>query len=609
MARRAHRLAETATSAVDAATHRIERASSASYADPPPSPPRFGEPFIRSNDGWQSQAWRFLESVPELSNAVRFIKYGVSRTRLYVAELTETGEIGEPTDDARVRRIVEPLLAPSRQPGFLSAAVPKLVVAGDMWLTQGDDGWHVVSDDSVQPRNDGFFLTYEEEGRKREKLLTRRADGTLSSPLMRIWEPDARYPWLASSPVKALLPVLQGLVYLDRLISSVGKSRLMSAGMLLLSDKIEAPPVDPAHQYTKSGFVNELMRVASQAIASPQSAEAWVPVIAQGDLSDTKVAEHITWDTDFPELLVKVTELLLQRLAYGMPLPPEITLSTENQSHWGMWFSQENAVRMSLLPVAELLASALTNNWLTPMLRANGIDSDKYTIAVDVSAMVLRPDKSSIAIQLFDRVDPVTGSPVISSEALRRETGFTADDAGEEVRTPDGDPGRGNPDGTRGPDSGQGDKSPHQSMPRGDTRDTEPGPPLGGVPTKAPTQAGLDTRTRVDLDAVASMAMTAALNRLGSKLRTANAANRKRFAEVPSHQIHITCSVDERSRCAETDMWPDGVLEQFASLAGEQGYDPECAKRALREHGASCARTGTAHDESLLRLRMRRCVL
>jgi hypothetical protein len=92
------------------------------------------------------------------------------------------------------------------------------------------------------------------------------------------------------------------------------------------------------------------------------------------------------------------------------------------------WLIDENTLRVLILPIMDVIANGLTTILLRPYLEEEeGVeDAHLYRSAYDATELILRPDRSQAAIALFDRGQ-------ITSEVLRRESGFTPQDAPDEA--------------------------------------------------------------------------------------------------------------------------------------------------------------------------------
>jgi hypothetical protein len=114
----------------------------------------------------------------------------------------------------------------------------------------------------------------------------------------------------------------------------------------------------------------------------------------------------------------------IKRFALGVDVPPEVLLGVADANHWNAWLSEESAVKAHLEPRLAIVAYAVTDNYLRPAIQGDVPDAelDDYFCIADTSSIRLRPNRSSEAVELYDRGE-------LSGPALRRETGFQPEDA------------------------------------------------------------------------------------------------------------------------------------------------------------------------------------
>lgn len=87
----------------------------------------------------------------------------------------------------------------------------------------------------------------------------------------------------------------------------------------------------------------------------------------------------------------------------------------------------EDAIKMHLSPLTELICNGLTRSYLHPLLESAGMSTiapngGQYVIWYDPTELTARPDHSESAVTLYDRME-------LSGTALRRENGFEEADA------------------------------------------------------------------------------------------------------------------------------------------------------------------------------------
>jgi hypothetical protein len=133
----------------------------------------------------------------------------------------------------------------------------------------------------------------------------------------------------------------------------------------------------------------------------------------------------LQFDSDFDAMAIQLREEAVRRFATGADVPAEILLGLGDASHWGAWALTAEALRMGAEPRLALVCSALTNEWLRPLLKAEGDpDADTAMVWYDTSGLRSSSNKGASAIEAYKE-------NLISDQAARRELGFTEMDAPE----------------------------------------------------------------------------------------------------------------------------------------------------------------------------------
>jgi hypothetical protein len=184
-------------------------------------------------------------------------------------------------------------------------------------------------------------------------------------------------------------------------------------------------PVDPDDQNTtapEDGFVDTLIDAMTTPLIDRGSAAAVVPLVVKvpGELVDKM--KHITFDTPFDDRVQSLLDQAIKRLALGLDIPPEILTGTSAMNHWGAWQVAEEAITLHIEPLSETVVHALTIGFLNAALRAEGFDPTDVMIWYDTADLRTKPDKTTSAIEAYDRNE-------LSADALLREMGFSPEDA------------------------------------------------------------------------------------------------------------------------------------------------------------------------------------
>jgi hypothetical protein len=240
------------------------------------------------------------------------------------------------------------------------------------------------------------------------------------SLVVRVWRPHRRYHNVADSPARAARPLMRELELLNRHIASQYMSRLASAGVILFPDEVTFP-VRPEFADEPDPFVAEWIEIAAEAIRTPGTAAAVVPIPLKVPGEYVDKIKHIDFTLRLDDKIVEKRDSALTRLAITLDMPPEALLGTRDVNHWSAWLIDEQGVKIHVAPTVEIVCDALSTGYLTPRLLAEGEDPTDVIMWYDASRLILRPDRSADATDAYDRLE-LTGA------ALRREHGFDESD-------------------------------------------------------------------------------------------------------------------------------------------------------------------------------------
>lgn len=378
-----------------------------------------------NNQDWQQQAWGFFDTVGELRFASGWIGAAMSRVKLVVQQ--RVGSDYEDVKDGPVAEALDLLFnGPTGQSQMMDILGIHLTVPGESFVVGepqagGEpDRWFVASTQELSTAGGGMWRYTDGDGHWREL-----SKDTL---IIRIWRPHPRCGWLADSAVRACLPILRELEQLSKHVAATIDSRLAGAGLLLLPSEMtfNTPGGSPeviVDEPDQDPFLRALTEAMITPIEDRASAAAVVPVIVKAPGSVLDSAKLITFSTPFDEQTRTLREEAIRRLALGMDMPPEVLLGQAQATHWTAWQIEESALKMHIEPLAQLVCSGLSIQYLWAALEAMGVtDPTDYRIHYDTSDLRIRPNHANEAVQLYDRLE-------LSGAALRRETGFNEGDA------------------------------------------------------------------------------------------------------------------------------------------------------------------------------------
>jgi hypothetical protein len=391
---------------------------------------------------WQEELWDMLDLVGELSFSLLWKTALLSRFRLVASDLDpETGKPTGSTENAAARAVVRQIAGGATgQSQMLGRLAPLMMIPGEAWLAiiypDGEEQWHVLSNDEVKPRGDTAELELEDGT---NYTMDPKAD-TLS----RIWRQDPRRARLAWSPAKAALPILKEIVRMSQNIEGAGKSRQAGNGILVLPTEVSMPakpaptgapdpdaPNLPAPAPLSRFVTADEVRVAlqeamSKAIQDPSSAEAMVPIILQVAGEWVDKIRHIKFDSEVSDKAQAAREKAVRRLAMTLDMPPEVLLGLADLNHWSLYGVEEEAVRWHAAPEMETICAALTTQLLRPMVP----DSD-VVIWYDTSDVEAEPDQ-------VEKVRTGFTDGVVRAEAYLRELGMSEEQDGYDLTTREG---------------------------------------------------------------------------------------------------------------------------------------------------------------------------
>lgn len=391
--------------------------------------------IYRPSQGWQEECYRHYSICGEARFAAKFFGNAVSRAVLQAATLkngvAEVQESG-PAYDA----LTDLFDGQDGQTQMLEAMGMHLTIAGECYLigrtVEGIDGdvWEIVSPLEVKVSGNQWQITFS-DGRQNVTL-------TDDDVVIRIWLPMPSKRLEADSPFRALLPILGEIEWLTRHIFAQITSRLAGSGILMLPQSMTFPPPPPQDGVQTetpneaTAFMLTLADAMITPIQEPGSPSAVVPIVVTAPDDAIDKAKLLTFWSELDGESLNLRNEAIRRFALGMDLPPEQVLGMSSNggtgggtsngvSHWGAWQIEESTIKMHVEPMLDVIVNGLTMGYLRPLT-----DDPTSLIIYNTSSLRLRPDRSKEAFELYDR-------GLISAEALRRENGFSEDDAPDDA--------------------------------------------------------------------------------------------------------------------------------------------------------------------------------
>ncbi|MFI0827279.1 hypothetical protein ACH4Q7_22805 [Streptomyces roseolus] len=536
------------------------------------------------DQAWQRRAYDMYHQVPEVRFAASWISNAMSGARLFAGRYADDGKIVPASSSHRAAEIVSDIAGgPDGQAKLLGAFGRHLTVPGEGWIVVRpnsevlspyvpEDGheWRVLS--VLEIRRQSGKLTAEIDG---DEIVIPEGDPDKVHPdapvALRVWDPDPARAIEADSPVRSSLELLEELLLLNAAVKAIARSRITGRGILFVPKGTRFPTA-PGQEPAEDDLIEILMTVSETAIRDPESAAATVPIVLEVPAETIDAFKHVTFESDFDELAIKLREEAVRRFATGLEIPAEILLGLGDVNHWGAWALTSEAIRLGIEPKLGIVAHALTQQWLRPILEAEGHDDwHRWLVWYDTAPLRVRTNRSETALQAHDR-------GVISDAALRRETGFEESDA-----PTDEELARRTPPAPQAPE----DDAEENPVPQPPAR-----PHLPVDESEAPprTLDGLEAsaRTRQLSDAIVATAdilIWSALSSAGRRVKNSSACPRPLRARVNGvqlDQIHTVIPVD----ADQVDKLGllDGAWDRVPEVAARYGVEAECMTASLDDY-------------------------
>jgi len=524
---------------------------------------------------WQNEAWRFFDSVPEVRFAATWVGNAMSGATIYAGRRASDGTIERAPDDHPASEIAQQIAGgPDGQSTLLGDFGPHLVVAGEGWIvvrptvdiaTRAVSGydWRVLSTSEVQQQNGK--MTAEIDGDVIELPAYDEISPDESAPVaIRVWDPHPNRHIEADSPVRSSLALLEELQLLNAAVAAIARSRLTGRGVLLVPKGTRFPTAPGAAGDAEDDVIDVFMEVASTAIREPESAAATVPIVLEVPAEAIGAIKHLTFESDFDDLAIRLREEAIRRFANGLEVPAEILLGLADSNHWSAWLATAEAIRMGVEPRLGIVCHALTTQWLRPMLEAQDVDdADEWLIWYDTSSLRAASNRATTALEAFKL-------NLISAAAARRETGFDEGDA---------------PDAPQPDDAGNGEATDDEDG----TVTTLPVNETQEIPDTLPASASpltpvADPRWAAVLEAVDGVIHNA-MCAVGEKIRTKPVcprSERARARTIRPSEMHTVYPVEAH----QVDEWHmlDTAWDRIPEIAARYGLDADCLINTLDEY-------------------------
>jgi hypothetical protein len=390
---------------------------------------------------WQEEAWSNYKTIGEIKYGMQLLGNYLSRVRLVAAEKDTDDPDADPVPTKNEQAIdaLKRIEGPAGGHGeHLKSGTVNLMVAGECYLVclheRGDEPekWAIRSIDELIKKGGGNRLILKDQATGRTMRDKTEIELDAKDFVMRIWYPDERFHADADSPMGSISAVCEELLILQQSMRAVGRSRSAGAGILVLPNDISFGSPDPTRNSDEADdpFMEELIAALTTPIQNEGSADAVVPLIVRGDGEHLDKIKHISFMREADKAILDRMNHLLERIAHGLPLPPELILGLGASNHWTAWAIDESMSKAHVEPPVITLCGALTSGYFRPALTAgsDGMspeDASRFLVWYDASPIVVRPNRAAEAGEAHDRI-------AISDDAYRKYLNFDDEDAPDE---------------------------------------------------------------------------------------------------------------------------------------------------------------------------------
>lgn len=369
-----------------------------------------------STRGWQREIWGYLENVGELRYACSWAGSAISRTRLYMAEVGDDGDIAGETKNRKARAIAAKTLGgPATRRESLRTLGFNLFGVGDAYIVAmgatdtEPESWAAVSIDAVK-RKSGDIVAELERG---DRVLKPGRD-----ILTRAWTPHPRKPRQADSPVRSARVVLRELQILTQFVFAQGESRIASAGILWVPAGMSAGDGET----TAEDLTRKLVEVAAESLAGKGTASSTVPIVVEVPLEALGKIQYSSLASELSKQAMELRKEAVRRFATGVDMPIEVLTGMSDASHWSSWWIDESSVKIHIEPLLTRICEALQFGFVGPALKAVGLDPQKYRIWFDTSPLTVRPQRLKETLELY-------AQGIVSKAAVLAAGAYLASDA------------------------------------------------------------------------------------------------------------------------------------------------------------------------------------
>jgi hypothetical protein len=308
---------------------------------------------------WQIRAFAYYDTIGEVKYASQFYSRMLSGLRLFPGIIQDDGTIEEDTDpDAQtaLARIQDPgggmtnLLAAY---GRLMFLVGEAILFVSTDRKTGLEQWEMLSQQEVRLYGNTYqrmrapSLGFEEyrppdNPDDEEEAWVPVGDADVKEAVAyRLWQRHPLYSSLADSTMQGILSICEELLLLEQALRARLRSRLASAGFLIIDERVTALPLEgqPDEDSEEDPILSNIVNAMLSPISDEGTASAVVPLVLRVSTGEgTKVSDliyhlQVVDPTQYyPETGLRLE--CIRRMAIGLDMPPEYLEGMGDVNHW-----------------------------------------------------------------------------------------------------------------------------------------------------------------------------------------------------------------------------------------------------------------------------------
>lgn len=425
---------------------------------------------------WKDEAWDSYDNVEVVGQAVDTVAKGVAKGKLFVAIEGSGCELLR-TEAELPNQVLCDFKGPKGKgyKPFLYSAAQVLQVSGDgyfiahkvdpnhrtNYLGSENDGrslykeWEFVSDQEisvVQNKNDETLSVYRDDCGARQNYgsygLTYFGSQLRKTDRMKLDREEwyvarahrrhPRHSQLSDSALRKNLSTISKIRRLDNQIDASIDSKMYSKILLiptqitLQASGLIANQLEVETQGAEPEYIDQLDLDLYRHYAMPIEDHADpvinVPFVIRGASEYLDNVRVLDISKNLDLVSHRMREELYDRLYVGLDIPREILEGKGTLNHWTGSNIDSNLTSNHVIPLGELIAELITENYLRPVLIQRGMspaEAYRHHVVFDPSEILPRADRSTIACKLYEL-------EVISERALLESSGFSITDAPSE---------------------------------------------------------------------------------------------------------------------------------------------------------------------------------